>query len=109
MSVARSRSWKGRITQLRALGERNQNCVANTVSSLLSAARMEQPEKFLIPGIRNGCAIALYNMQIIPFNQKFPSEERENLQLFTGHLRDAGGFLYFSIFSEGERMKTHLN
>jgi len=38
---------------------------------------MEQPEKFLMPGIRNGCAITVYNRQIIPFNQKIPSEEKK--------------------------------
>lgn len=60
-----------------------QKCVVNTVSSLLCNARMEQSEKFLIPGIMEACAITVYNMQTIPFNQKFPY--KENLKLYIGH------------------------
>lgn len=81
MSVAGSEGWKGYITQLRAPGERKQKYVVKTVPSLLCAARMAQSEKFLIPGF------TVYNMQIIPFNQKFPCEEKKNnnLNLFIGH------------------------
>lgn len=61
-SVAGSESWKGHIRQLRAPGKRKQTYVVITVSSLLCAARMEQYEKFLIPGIRNGCGTTVYNI-----------------------------------------------
>lgn len=44
------------------LQEKESKHVVITVSSLLCAARMEQYEKFLIPGIRNGCGTTVYNI-----------------------------------------------
>lgn len=73
--------------------------VVNTVSSLLSAANVEQLEKILIPGIRGGCAIT---MQIIPFDWKCPCKEKHNLKLFKGHWN-------IPTFSEGECTENNLN